>query len=124
MSETPSREDVEAFIDSLENAALEPWQPVHWREIDDPDENSYRVLVGFQHDPEPHQERRFGADKHKPSVRAVVAGLEDETDDGAFREKVLKQLTDKGVPNARDKLEEAKRRGEVYEPRENRLRTV
>lgn len=124
MSDTPTRDDVESLIDSLDHGAVDPWKPVHWREVDDPDENSYRVMVAFQYDPESHQERRFGADKHKPSVRAVVADLEDETDDGAFREKVLKRLTDRGVPNARDKLDAAKRRGEVYEPRENRLRTV
>lgn len=129
MTDTPSRADIETFIEALDEGATDPWEPVSWREVDDPEKDSYRVMVAFQYDAEPHQTRRFGPDKHDGRsdhaiVLDTVRRFEDATEAGAPREQVIRAAEDESVSNPDAILLELVNRGEVYELREDYLRTV
>lgn len=127
MTDNPTREQIESFIESLAEGAVDPWEPTSWRDVDDPDDNSYRVVVTFQFDPAPHQHARFGPDKHtppSPSVRKVVEALQDEGEYGAPVEAVADQLRERGVDTPYNEIGQYLQRGEIYEPREDYLRVV
>lgn len=124
----PDRDQIEALITALAEDAVDPWEPVSWREIDDPDDESYRVVVTFQFEALPHQQRRFGPDKHEQTDHGIVIqavrALEDETDHGAPVEMVQEAAAEEGVENVPALIVELKNRGEIYAPREDYLKPV
>jgi replicative DNA helicase Mcm len=60
------------------------------------------------------------------NLKALIEEIEDEFEDGAPVQEVLDRAEEVGLDpsKAEDEIEKLRRRGEVYEPRQNHLRTT
>lgn len=118
--EPPAPTDTIAQLEEIKDWSLTDWEYA----VGEAD--SATLTVELQHTPEPKLVETEG-DTHPEAMKELVAQFEEENEEGAYVDAVIDAAQgelDLTAGEAAGEIENLKRKGELYEPRSDYLRTT